>query len=58
MPGEKGNRSLYRFLLEVKAELLIRKRKESKRMFEEDVALGNIVFAVDEALKKIKEGEN
>lgn len=50
---EVKNKTMYRFLLETKAELLIRRRKEETRIFEQEVAVGNILFAIDKALEKI-----
>lgn len=57
----KKNRSLYHFLLATKAELLIRKRKEDTRVFREEVAVSNVIYAINEALKRIEsraKGEN
>jgi len=50
--GTKKGKSLYRFLLEIHLELLIRKRNE-KLTFDEDVALGSVLFAIKEATEKI-----
>ncbi len=50
-------KTLCKFLLETKVELLIRKRKIETKMFKREVALSNIVFAIDKVLEKIK-GEN
>jgi len=50
-------KALCQFLLETKTEILVRKQKVCAEMFEEEVALNNIVFAIDKALEKIK-GEN
>ena len=51
----EGKKTLYKFLLEMKAELLIRKRKEETRMFEEEVAIGSIIYAINKVLEKIED---
>ena len=45
-------KSLHRFLMETKAELLIRGKKIDE--FEKEVALNNVIHALTEALKKIE----
>lgn len=50
-------KSLYKFLLETKLELLIRKRKKETKEFGQEVALNNLIYAIDGALEKIKSDE-
>jgi len=55
----KKYKSLYRFLLETEAELLIRKKKMDTEAFEKEIAVSNILYAIKETLNKIGDkGEN
>lgn len=47
-------KTLSKFLLETKAELLIRKQEIATKMFKKEVAVNNIIFAIDEALNQIE----
>ena len=53
-------KSHYQYLSDIKSELLVRKREIETEVFEDEVALGHIIFAINKVLERIKKnkGEN
>ena len=49
--------SLYQYLLDTKSELLVRKREIETEVFEDEVALSHIIFAINKALEKMKKNK-